>query len=262
MRGPQVQRTNDGLEHTARPAASQVRPHSVSHSHVPGSHPRPKIRRTDKRASPTQAAVLQERARIARELHDGVSQTLYAISLRASHARRLLQRNETKQGQHIIEEVLQFATAGQSEVRALLTDIRSDGLMFAGLVAALERLVTDVGPRNALDIRLSAAEEPDVPAPAREALVLIAREALHNVTKHSAACRVDIVLELQGAQLVMLITDDGRGFDPTTPRPGHFGLQTMRERAASTGGTLTLVSAVGRGTRLRVSVPLRVHTYG
>jgi signal transduction histidine kinase len=206
--------------------------------------------------------VVEERARIARELHDSVSQTLYAITLGASRALKLLGRNESREAQRIIDDVLRLATSGQSELRALLTDIRSDQLTSGGLVDALERLVADVGARHALEICLTATREPDVPATTKEALVMIAREALHNVVRHSGARRVDITLELQYGQLVLLITDDGRGFDPATPRPGHFGLQSMRERASAMGGSLGLNSGVGLGAQIRVSIPLRLHDDG
>jgi signal transduction histidine kinase len=87
-------------------------------------------------------------------------------------------------------------------------------------------------------------------------LVMIAREALHNIVRHSAARRVDIALAHDGGWLILLITDDGHGFDSARPRPGHFGLQSMRERAAAVGGTLALITAVGLGTQVRVSIPL------
>jgi signal transduction histidine kinase len=229
---------------------------------TPRNRARGHIQKTEKRASLTHAAVLQERARIARELHDSVSQTLYAIAIDASRARKLLGRNESREAQTIVEDVLRLATSGQSELRALLTDIRSDELTSGGLVAALERLVAEVEGRRTLKIRLKAARKLDVPAPTREALVLIAREALHNVVRHSGARRVDIMLELQRGQLVLLINDDGCGFDPATPRPGHFGLQSICERAAEIGGSLELHSSVGLGTQLRVSVPLRLYDDG
>ena len=111
--------------------------------------------------------------------------------------------------------------------------------------------------RNDLDIRLSLGDEPDLPAATKDALVLISREALHNVVKHASADRVDIVLEVLARETVLVITDEGRGFDPAASRPGHFGLQSMRERAAAVGGTLGLVSAEGVGTQIRVCVPPR-----
>jgi signal transduction histidine kinase len=210
---------------------------------------------TENPASATQAAVLQERARIARELHDSVSQTLYAITLGASRARSLLHQNGGPEVQRIIDDVLQLANAGQSELRALLTDIRSDPLASGGLTAALASLAAEARTRNGLNIRLSLPDEPDVPPATKHALVMIVGEALRNIVRHSAARRVDLVLEHDSDQSVLLITDDGRGFDPARPRPGHFGLQSMRERATAVGGTFALISAVGLGTQLRVSIP-------
>jgi two-component sensor histidine kinase len=198
---------------------------------------------SDTQASAIRTAVLEERARIARELHDSVAQTLYAISLGASRARTLLQRNDTDQGQSVIEEVMRLASAGQAEVRALLTDIRSDEPMFGGLAAALEKLVSDVRARHALEVRLSVVELPTLPAQTAEALVLIAREALHNVAKHAAARRVDIVLERQPEQLIMLITDDGRVLTP-------------RRRAQATSACNQCANAPARpAARSRYSVP-------
>jgi signal transduction histidine kinase len=211
----------------------------------------------DKRANAAEAAVLQERARIARELHDSVSQTLYAITLTGSRALRLVNQNEGEQTQllKILGDVLQLADTGQSELRSLLANIRSDLLMSGGLTGGLAILAADLRTRNVLDIHLSLADEPDVPAATKEALVLISREALHNVVRHGGADRVDIVLEAEAESLVLRITDNGCGFDPATRRPGHFGLQSMRERATAVGGVLTLVSAKGVGTQVRVGVP-------
>jgi signal transduction histidine kinase len=84
---------------------------------------------------------------------------------------------------------------------------------------------------------------------------LIAREALHNVIRHASADRVDLVLHVLGQEIVLLITDDGRGFDTRALRPAHFGLQSMRERAAAAGGTLEVVSAAAIGTQVRVCIP-------
>ena len=206
--------------------------------------------------------MLQERTRIARELHDTVSQTLYAITLTASRALRVLKQSEGNEVQHFIDDVLQLATAGQSELRALLTNIRSDRLPPGGLTAGLANLAADVRTRHGLEIRLSLADEPDVPATTKDALVLISREALHNVVKHACADRVDIVLDVLAGETVLLITDDGHGFDPAASRPGHFGLQSMRERAAALGGTLDLLSAHDLGTQIRVCIPGRVDSDG
>jgi signal transduction histidine kinase len=215
----------------------------------------PGRRRTTKPAGAANAAMLQERARIARDLHDSVSQTLYAITVTASRALRLLELDERNEVHQFIDDVLKLANAGQSELRALLSNIHSDPTTSQGLTVALASLAADMRIRSGLDIRLSCADEPDVPAAAKEALMIICREALHNVVKHASADHVDVVLEIDAAALVLLITDDGRGFDAAASRPGHFGLRSMRERAAIVGGTFDLLSADGVGTRIRVTVP-------
>jgi signal transduction histidine kinase len=215
---------------------------------------RAEFRRTARPASAADAAILQERARIARELRDSVSQTLYAIALTAARARALLIRDEANDVHDIIDAVVQLANAGQSELRALLANIRSDPFASGGLITGLAQLAADVRARDGLDIRLSLADEPDVPATIKAALVMISREALHNVVKHARADRVDLVLEVDAHGLVLLITDNGGGFDTARSKPGHFGLQSMRERAAAVGGRLEVLSAKGLGTQIRVCI--------
>lgn len=259
MPGTSVGPASDGMRHARRSRPSQPRAHTGLVPPTPISRSRRTLRSTDSAAGVHQAAVLQERARIARELHDSVSQTLYAITLGASRALTLLEQNERSDVQRLIDEVLQLANTGQSEVRALLTDIHSNSLTPAGLVAALEHLAADAlirGGLTDLDIRVSISSEPDVPGMVKDAMLMIAREALHNIVRHSAAHRVDVALGHAGGQLTLLIKDDGRGFDPSTRRPGHFGLQSMRDRAAALDGTLNLFSAAGAGTQLLVSIPV------
>jgi signal transduction histidine kinase len=201
--------------------------------------------------------VLQERARIARELHDTVSQTLYAIALSGSRALRLLEQKQPNKLQPIIEEVLKLANAGQSEVRELLADINPDPLTPEALTDGLADLAADVRTRHGLDIRLSLEDEPDLPPTAKKALTLICREALHNIVRHAAADRARISLQVGAGETVLLIADNGRGFDPAVFRPGHFGLQSMRERAAAIGGTLELQSVEAAGTQVCVRVSQR-----
>lgn len=199
--------------------------------------------------------MLEERARIARELHDSVSQTLYAITLGATRARTLIGASDTTAVQRILDEVVQLASAGQSELRTLMTELRADQLTSTGLLPTLESLVADVWTRDGLDIRLSCCEDADLAPAAERALLMIAREALHNVAKHAAAHHVTVELERDRDRLVLLITDDGRGFDTGTSRPGHFGMQSMCERATAVGGSVAVRSAVNCGTQVRVSIP-------
>jgi signal transduction histidine kinase len=203
-------------------------------------------------------AVYEERVRLARELHDSVAQTLYGITLSASRVLVLLERSETTQQQAILEDLLQQANEGQRQVRALLHELRSGELdqLQGGfeLSGALLRLAADAQARAGYNVSLSVADEPDVAPSTKVALAGIAREALSNVAKHARAQRVDLVLEVDPADVTMRVADDGRGFDPSQAYPGHFGLQSMRERATAVGGTLDLISASGRGTEIRVRV--------
>jgi signal transduction histidine kinase len=189
-------------------------------------------------------------------------QTLYAVTLTASRALRLLPQRQAIGLETSLEDILRLADAGQCELRTLLMQIRADSRAPGGLTDGLTNLAAEVRTQNDLDIRLSLPEEPRLPAATKAALVSISREALHNVVKHAAATRVDIALERDAGQLLLLIIDDGRGFDPRTCRPGHFGLQSMRERAAAVGGMLAYTSADGAGTQVRVRIPQATGRHG
>jgi signal transduction histidine kinase len=202
-------------------------------------------------------AARQERARFARELHDGVAQTLYAIGLVAARALELLEPREADPLERLLAQVLELADDGQHEVRALLANAWSDDPGPGGLTQALLGLASAHETRHGTHIRLALGPEPDLSPAARTTLVRITREALHNVAKHAGARHVDIVLEVRAAEVEVLIADDGRGFDPAQTRPGHFGMRSMRHRAEEVGGTLDVTSVDGQGTRIRVRVPRR-----
>ena len=201
-------------------------------------------------------AVYQERVRLARDLHDSVAQTLYGITLSASRVLVLLERSETTQQQAILEDLLQQANEGQKQVRALVLELRSGELdqLQGGLTGALRRLAADIQARAGYHVSLSLADEPDVAPSTKVALARISREALCNAAKHARAQRLGLVLEVDPESVTLRVADDGQGFDPSQPYPGHFGLQSMRERAAAVGGTFDLISAPGRGTEVHVRV--------
>jgi signal transduction histidine kinase len=201
-------------------------------------------------------AALEERQRLARELHDSVSQALYGIALNASAADELLEAAPDRT-RGLLQDVLHLADAGLAELRALIFELRPESLEREGLVGALEKQVAAVRARHGLDVRLDAGEEPDLPQPAKEALYRVAQEALQNAVKHARARTLDVVLELQDGQVRLIVADDGRGFHPDGEFPGHLGLESMRERAAAVGGTLEIHSSPGKGTRLRARIPIR-----
>lgn len=255
MPSPTIESRTDAAWHARiQKPARRGPPRARSHAgcHMPLQRDR---RSVEKRPISADAATLEERSRIARELHDSVAQTLYAITLAASRALTLLGRGDTDPLQRIVGEMMQLAHSGQAELRALLSDLRSDELCERGLIEALTSLAAATQTTHGTQVQLALGLEPYVSSKVKEALVRIAQEALHNVAKHANAGRVDLVLEVDSADLVLVIADDGRGFDSTLPYYGHFGLRTMRERAEAVGGTLDLGSADGRGTQIRVRAP-------
>src|SRR5215203_5438912 len=200
-------------------------------------------------------AALEERQRLARELHDSVSQALYGITLGTKTARALLERNP-EQVADSLEYVLSLATAGQAEMRALIFELRPESLKKEGLVAALEKQADALKARHGIDVVAALCNEPDASLEVKEAVYRIAQEALHNTVKHARASNVEIKMECTPEQITLEITDDGAGFEAQGDFPGHLGLRSMRERALRLGGTLTVESTSGKGTRICAQVPI------
>ena len=200
------------------------------------------------------AAALEERQRLARELHDSGSQAVYGIALGARPARTLLDRDPARVAEPL-DYVLQLAEAGLAEMRALIFELRPESLEQEGLVAALDKQADALRARHGIDARAVLCDEPDVPLELKEPLYRIAREALHNTVKHARASRVELRLECGPEEIALEVADDGVGFDPSGEFPGHLGLRSMRERSTAFGGSLEVESAPGRGTRVHVRVP-------
>lgn len=168
-------------------------------------------------------ASLEERQRLARELHDSVSQALYGISLGAHTALALIDRDRTKVFE-ALEYVLSQAEAGLTEMRALIFELRPESLEMEGLVNALTKQTAALRVRHDLEVELSVCEEPDVPLAVKEALYRIAQEALHNAVKHARSSRLDVCLTREPVNLSLEVCDNGKGFDPLAAYPGHLGL--------------------------------------
>lgn len=201
------------------------------------------------------AAVLEERQRLARELHDSVSQALYGIALGAKTARTLIDRDPPRAADPT-DYVLSLAEAGLAEMRALIFELRPEALASEGLVAALGKQAAAIEARHGIEVRKELTQEPDVPLAVKEAIYRVAQEALHNAVKHARAVSASVTLELDADEGIQLeVIDDGLGFDPEGDFPGHLGLKSMRERTARLGGTLEVESAPGRGTRVRARIP-------
>ena len=205
------------------------------------------------RAALEAKAALEERQKLARELHDSVSQALYGISLGAQTALdALAQQQDSQAAVRASQYVLSLAEAGLTELRALIFELRPESLAQDGLVVALERHAAAARARHALQVRTDLGPEPDLPLAAKEALYRIAQEALHNTIKHARARSVCLTLQRVDSAVVLELADDGVGFDPTRANPGHLGLTSIRERAKGIGGTVVIDSGPGHGTRVQV----------
>ena len=200
-------------------------------------------------------AALEERQRLARELHDSVSQALYAIGLNTSAAQHLMTADPTRVSR-LLGDVLGLAETGLAEMRALIFELRPESLETEGLVGALEKQAAAVQARHRLQVDTMLGDEPNVPLATKEALYRLAQEALHNVAKHARAQVVKLELESDVHELVLRIGDDGRGFDTSASFPGHLGLRSMRERTAAVGADLAIDSVPGGGTLICVRLSL------
>ena len=205
-------------------------------------------------------ATLEERQRLARELHDSVSQALYGITLGTKTARALLKHNLEQVADSLddsLEYVLSLAKAGQAEMRALIFELRPESLEKEGLVAALEKQADALKTRHEMEVVTTLCSEPEASLEVKEAIYRVAQEALHNTVKHARASNVEIRMECTPDQITLKVSDDGVGFETRGDFPGHLGLRSMRERASRLGGTLEMDSGPGKGTRIRARVPVR-----
>ncbi len=200
-------------------------------------------------------AALEERQRLARELHDSVSQALYGIALGTKTARMLLDRDPARVAEPL-DYVLSLSEAGLAEMRALIFELRPESLESEGLVAALEKQAAALRARHEIPVRAILCDEPAAASEVKEALYRIAQEALHNAVKHARAGKLELRVECAESWIFVEVSDDGVGFDPEGSFPGHLGLHSMRERAASLRGILEVQSAPGRGSVIRATVPL------
>ena len=209
--------------------------------------------RLQERAS--QTAVLEERQRLARELHDSVTQTLYGASLQAEAAVRALADGEVEPAAASLREIRDTTQDALGEMRSLLFELRPPLLEERGLAAALRARLQTVEARAGLVTDFDGAHDDErLPLEAEQELYRVAQEALNNVVKHAHAQHVRVRMAVSDGHALLEIADDGVGFDPLSDGEG-FGLPGMRERAERLGGSLEVESSAGGGTRLRIEVP-------
>lgn len=193
-----------------------------------------------------------ERRRIAADLHDGTVQDLAGLSYALAGMAERAQGHGDPSTASLLREASGRSRACVSELRSLIVDIYPPDLEERGLPDALTELLGGLDP--AVEVCADMAEPTALDHEGRRALYRIAREALTNTTKHSEASRVGVRLAREGTGVVLIIEDDGCGFDVDSVPDGHLGLRLMHDLAASVGGRLTVDSAPGAGTTVRVAV--------
>ncbi len=196
-------------------------------------------------------AAAKERQRLARDLHDAVTQTLFSASLIAEVLPRLWERN-ADEGRRRLEELRQLTRGALAEMRTLLLELRPAALTEVGLGDLLRQLAEAVTGRARVPVALTVEGQCPLPPDAQVALYRIAQEALNNIAKHSGATRATVVLRCQPVAVELCVRDNGRGFNQTSISLDHLGLGIMRERAESVGATFAIESRVGHGTQITV----------
>jgi signal transduction histidine kinase len=201
---------------------------------------------------------VEERRRIARDLHDSVSQALFSTVLHTRTAQKALGPDGASPSGRVAQSlsaIAELTKSVQSEMRALIFELRRDPV-HDGLVAALARQAAGMGASDGLyvDVR-GPGPRLEVSQLVEAQLFAIGREALSNVEKHSRATAAQVRVQATPGMVAVEVRDNGRGFNTAVGHPGHFGLESMRSRAAEIGGRLTITSTPGFGTLVRVDVP-------
>ncbi len=206
-----------------------------------------------------QLAVMQERNRLARDLHDSVMQSLYGLTMYAEATARLLEAGRSDLAAEHLGEIRDTAQMSLREMRLLIFELRPPAVQRDGLAAALQLRLEAVERRLGMQVEFWADGEFGLPDEVQEQMYWVAQESLNNVLRHAHSDRVSIRLFHQADDVVLEIADDGLGFDPVSPAAGGgFGLRGMAERVARLGGSLIIDSAPGHGTRVRLVMPGQV----
>jgi len=203
------------------------------------------------------SAVIEERQRLARELHDAVSQQLFAISMTATAVGRILDKDFEKAKRQIflIEEM---ASVAQSEMRALLMHLRPVHLEGKRLSDALRDLLNELRAKVPIEIDWEMDDGVAMSKGIEDHLFRIVQEALSNALRHAKATRLELKLLQRQDAVRLLIRDNGVGFDMSDKKQSSYGLSTMQERVTEIGGLFSIVSAPQQGTRIDIRVPILV----
>jgi signal transduction histidine kinase len=203
-------------------------------------------------------AIMEERYRIAREMHDSLAQVLGYLNIQMQTLELLVNAGNTQQVLADIKTARQSIQAAQADVRDSILSLRTTLSDDLPLPVALKEYVLEFGVQTGIDVHFHSthAEMPRVTPLANVEIVRIVQESLANIRKHAQADTVSMTIEMKENVLEITVADDGVGFDAAAHKQGHFGLRTMKERADHVGGMVTITSSPGRGTTVQLTVPL------
>ncbi len=194
-------------------------------------------------------ATLEERNRLARELHDSVKQQVFATAMQVGAARALIEQDPTA-SKESLAEAEQLVRQAQQELTTLIRELRPAALEGKGLATALRDCVSDWSRQSHIAAEVRVRGERPLPLPLEQALFRVAQEALTNISRHSGATTVEVDLVWTGNEVMLAVSDDGQGFNPAARNGKGLGLQSMRERVEALGGRLDVSSTPGKGTQV------------
>jgi signal transduction histidine kinase len=208
------------------------------------------VERSYLREQARDTVIALERQRLARELHDSVTQSLYSLSFNAKASRNFARAGRWDRVDENLNAVQEIAEQASKEMRLLVYELMPTSLEEQGLISVLEQRLEFVERRSGMDTELVAVGDFDLPTNILASMHRIAEEALNNTLNHASASKIIVRLISRGKRIEMEIEDNGKGFNQSTS-PGGMGLQNMHERAKSLGGKLTISSEPDMGTSVR-----------
>jgi signal transduction histidine kinase len=209
------------------------------------------------RQSEMEKAISSERSRLARDLHDSVTQTIFSMTLTTEATRQLLERDPSRLLSQL-DRLQELSKSALAEMRSLIFELRPTTVSEVGLVPALRQHFRSIEKQNALSVSFDVVGEPDITGDRAERLFRIIQEALNNVVKHAQVDQASVTVRFEDEVTSISIEDQGLGFNPEAVDTNNkqMGLSSMRERADMLGGTLSIDSQPGKGTSVKVLIPL------
>jgi signal transduction histidine kinase len=209
------------------------------------------------RQSEMEKAISAERSRLARNLHDSVTQSIFSVTLTAEAAKILINRDK-EQTVEQLDKLLELSGSALAEMRSLIFELRPTAVAELGILPSLNQYIARLDEFNNLKVDLHVKGESNLEDLEAQRLLFVIREALNNIVKHADVDEAGITLDFGNDKVLLQVEDQGKGFDPSSidPTKNKLGLVSMRERVEKFGGTLALDSQIGIGTKITVEIPV------